>query len=185
MEDGRLTRPENVQLDFIKTKHLQQSLIQNLFPMTDCQTEVLLWLSTTKGHFLVTFNHNNELNSRICSLHNLFLLTNMVTCSQTQNKTKQKHPQESTWSGLMAGEGSLWRVIVRSVPGLGGWMCGRWLSDPGFQVWTGWNKGQWSLKRSLAWFHSSWPTDYSLVWINWCLINFDRWLKAFPQVVQS
>lgn len=26
---------------------------------------------------------------------------------------------------------------------------------------------------------------HSLVWINWCLVNFDRWLKAFPQAVQS
>lgn len=26
---------------------------------------------------------------------------------------------------------------------------------------------------------------HSLVWVSWCLSSFERWLKAFPQAVQS
>lgn len=27
--------------------------------------------------------------------------------------------------------------------------------------------------------------SHGLVWVSWCLTSFDRWLKAFPQAVQS
>lgn len=26
---------------------------------------------------------------------------------------------------------------------------------------------------------------HSLAWVSWCLSSFERWLKAFPQAVQS